>query len=77
MYIGGIFAENFYESRFKQMSIELSILTTNETCISQNVFFLLFFSSQISKSVNDDTKYKVENNNDENEEKEHVVNDPW
>ena len=59
------------------MNIELSVLTTNETCISQNVFFLLFFSSQISKSVNDDTKYKVENNNDENEEKEHVVNDSW
>ena len=43
-------------------------LTTNKTAVFENFFFLCFLAPQISKCVDDNTKYQVQNNNYNNEE---------
>jgi hypothetical protein len=51
-----------------------AIEAASETRILQNFLFLLFLTPQIGKSVDDDTKNEIENDNDDHEEEEHVVN---
>jgi hypothetical protein len=51
-----------------------AIEAASETHILQNFLFLLFLTPQIGKSVDDDTKNEIENDNDDHEEEEHVVN---
>lgn len=48
-------------------------LTTYEAGVFQYFFFLSLFTSQISKSIDDDTKNQVQNDNDNNEEEEQIV----
>ena len=43
-------------------------LTTNKTAVFENFFLLCFLAPQISKCVDDNTKYQVQNNNYNNEE---------
>lgn len=52
-----------------------TIETTNETGVFEYQLLLLFFTSQISKGINDDTKNEIEYNNDDNEEEQQVIND--
>ena len=51
-----------------------AIEAASETRILQNFLFLLFLTPQIGKSVDDDTKNEIENDNDDQKEEEHVVN---
>ena len=53
-----------------------AIEAASETRILQNFLFLLFLTPQIGKSVDDDTKNEIENDNDDHEEEKHVVNHP-
>ena len=39
--------------------------TTNETSVLQYLLLILFFTPQISKGVDDDTKYEVKNDDDD------------
>lgn len=50
-----------------------SRLTADEASSLQDFFFLLFFTPQVSKSVNDYAKDEVENNDDDHEEEQQVV----
>ena len=45
-------------------------LTADKAGILQNFLFLLLFTSEIGKRVDDDTKDEVENNNDDDEEEQ-------
>ena len=47
-----------------------AIKTAYETHVIQQLLVLLSFISQFSKSVNDDTKYYIQKNNDHNYEKQ-------
>lgn len=49
-------------------------LTTDETGRLQHFLFLLFFTPQISKGVDNDTKDQIEDNNDDHEEEQQVIN---
>lgn len=49
------------------------MLTAYKTCVSQCIILFLFFLSQISKSVNDDTKNKIQCYNNNNKEKQQVI----
>lgn len=55
------------------MEGQQSILTTNEAGRLKDFFFLLFFTPQISKGVDDYTKDEVEDNDDDHEEEQQVV----
>lgn len=52
-----------------------TIKTTYETGILEYQLLLLFFTSQIGKRINDDTKNQIQHNNNDNEEEEQIVND--
>ena len=45
-------------------------LTTNKTSIFEYFFLLLFFTSEISECIDDDTKNEVQNDNDDDEEEQ-------
>ena len=45
-----------------------AIEAASETRILQNFLFLLFLTPQIGKSVDDDTKNEIENDNNDHEE---------
>ncbi len=63
-----------WSSKANGFIVELgAIEAASETGILQNFLFLLFLTPQIGKSVDDDTKNEIENDNDDREE-EHVVN---
>ena len=67
----GLKQRNLYNLLLKS-SLVLKILqyqwlTTNKTTVFQNFIFGLFFTPEISKSVDDDTKDQVEDNDDDNE----------
>lgn len=49
--------------------------TANETGVFQNQLFLLFFWSEIRKSIDNDTKNQVENYDYHYEEEQQIVND--
>lgn len=51
----------------------INSLTTDEAGGLQNFFFLLFFTPQVGKGVDDHTKDEVENNDDDHEEEQQVV----
>lgn len=53
---------------------KLRTLTTNEASCFQNFLFLLFFTSQVGKGVNDYTKDEVEDDDDDHEKEQQVVN---
>lgn len=57
----------------ERLCIELRMCTANEAGILQNLFLLLFFTSQVGKCVNDDTKDEVQHNNNDNEEEQKVI----
>jgi len=48
-------------------------LTADEASGLQDFFFLLFFTPQVSKGVDDYTKNEVEDNDDDHEEEQQVV----
>jgi len=50
------------------------LLTTNETGVFENLFFLLFLTSQIGKSVNDNAEDQIENDDDDDEKEQKIVN---
>ena len=52
-------------------------LTTYEAGVFQNLIFSLFFTPEISKSVDDDTKDEVQDDDDDDEVEEEIVDDPW
>lgn len=51
-------------------SKQLYVITANKAGVLENLLFLLFFRTQISKGVNDDTENEVEDDNDDDEVKE-------
>lgn len=51
-----------------------SIKSTNEARALQNQLLLLLLRSQVSESVNDDTKNEIQNDNNDDEEEEQVIN---
>lgn len=48
--------------------------TTDETAGFQDLLLPLFFTSQVSESVDDNTKDEVKNDDDDDEEEQKVVN---
>ena len=50
-------------------------LTANETSVFQYFLFGLLLASQISKCINDNTKYKVEDDDNQEKEKCQVIYD--
>lgn len=50
------------------------LLTANKTSIFQICFFLLFFTSQISKRVDNNTENQVQYDNNNNEEEQKIIN---
>lgn len=52
---------------------QIDSLTTDKAGSLQDFLFLLFFTPQVSESVNDDTKDEVEDNDDDHEEEQQVV----
>lgn len=55
---------------------QLISLTADEAGSLQDFFFLLFFTPQVSKGVDDNTKDEVEDNDDDHEEEQQVVYHP-
>lgn len=51
----------------------LSSLTTDEAGCLQHFLFLLLFTPQVGKGVDDNTKDEVEDNDDDHEEEQQVV----
>ena len=49
--------------------------TTNKTRVLEHLLLVLFLAPQISKRVDNNTKYQVQNNNDDHEEEQQVVYD--
>jgi hypothetical protein len=49
------------------------VLTTYEACVPKNFIFSLFLTSQISKCVDDNTKDKIQDDNDNYEEEQQVI----
>lgn len=43
-------------------------LTADETCVLQIRFFLLLLASEIGERIDNDTKYQIQNDNDNYEE---------
>ena len=62
-------------TQMRQFKICKTLFTTHEARISENFFFLLFFTSQISKRVDDDTKNEIENYDDDNEVEKQIIHD--
>ncbi len=52
----------------------MAIRTTDETGGFQDLLLPLFFTPQVRKGVDDDTKDEVENDDDNDEEEQKVVN---
>lgn len=51
------------------------IEATNKAGVLQYQLFLLLLATQIGKGVNDNTKYQIKNDNDDNEEEQQIVDD--
>ena len=50
-----------------------NLRTAYETSVFKDLFFRLFFASQVSKCINDNTKYQIEDDDDQHEEEYHVI----
>lgn len=58
------------------MSPNIISLTTDEASGLEHFLFFLFFTSQVSKGVNNDTEDQVKDDDDDHEEEEQVVDHP-
>ena len=54
-------------------TLDTLLLTTHKAGIFENFFFLLLFTSEIGKCVDDDTKDEIENDNDDDEEEQQII----
>ena len=54
----------------------IAVHTTDETGGFQDLLLPLFFTSQVSEGVDDNTKDEVKNDDDNDEEEQKVVNHP-
>lgn len=66
--------DHFVYHRHASYTTKLSVHTTDETTGFEDFFLPLFLTPQVCKGVNDNTKDEVENDDDDNKEKQKVVN---